>query len=1156
MFNLNKSNSNLTTINKSKDKRGKHQDIIRIQNLFRANKAIKRTLYRRSKYNDKRNKENKLYNINLVETKFNRKYQATNKRYNIQLKERKSYDEMHEVLKIILSKETTDKNIGENDLMRFIIISKKGAILGSTKFVKRKNMINELPDLDTINSFADSKGESWEEIGSDVGQIDIQIIKSPEGGANTNPFIKGNIVNKKSVIRIKNEDNLCLGRCLVIALAIRESNPKLKQIKAGRKIQTTLTLELYNNAGIPQEIGDISVIEEFEKYLDCCISVIDRDAHLNIIYEGDLTKEFKVYLYKQGNHFDFINSNKVAGFFGKSFFCNKCNKTYSRKNEHRCVSKCNICCSAECDCVGIDFKTHKDWTGCNDCNMNFPSSICFNTHKESGACDKFWKCRDCNKKYDTKRFDKKTHQCGDFWCNNCKGVVHKDHKCYMIPKPIKNISDKYIFFDFEATQNEGIHKVNLCVSQYFETSRPIIHQTTEEFCEWLFDIKHKGYTVLAHNGKGYDYQFIMRYIYTKTSFKPFIVYAGSKIMTFSIKQGLNIRFVDSVNFMSCKLEDFPKTFGIKELKKGFYPHLFNTSENHNYIGDIPPRKDFCCNSFGEDKRKEFLLWYQERVDNNYIWDNKKELLDYCISDVDILRRSMIIFRQLYIDIADIDPLQYTTIASVCMAIYRGHYIVDNYNNDYLESCQNDTKKEFEEATIKRVFEEGKIAVVGEEDQEYIRRSFFGGRTNASCLKYKFEENEIGRYRDITSLYPTVNYYDEYGLGHLKTITENFGDLNTYSGFIDCEVSPPKDLYFPVLPTKGEKLVFDLKNKRGIWTTQEVKKAVNKGYKIKKIYSIKYYERTSRTLFKGYVEKFLKIKQEASGYPDWCKTEDDKSKYIDDYYKVQNIKLDKAKIKFNKGLRAVSKLCLNSLWGKFGMRNNLPKTEVISCKKRFNKILFSSKYKDHNIFFIDNERVEITYKDSVLDTTTSGSLANITNIGIASFTTSWARLRLYKGLDTLGEQALYNDTDSIIYKYDPTNPNHKEIELGDGLGDWTDELEGAVMCGTFISGGPKNYSYETDDGIYHTKVKGFNLNYSVSKVINHNSMIDVVDNRELDRKENFKEINYFSIVRNKDKSLKSVIQPKRYMFGYDKRHILEPDKRGNIFTLPFYHKNIN
>jgi hypothetical protein len=35
------------------------------------------------------------------------------------------------------------------------------------------------------------------------------------------------------------------------------------------------------------------------------------------------------------------------------------------------------------------------------------------------------------------------------------------------------------------------------------------------------------------------------------------------------------------------LSEFPKTFGENELKKGFFPHWFNTSENRNYVGEIP-----------------------------------------------------------------------------------------------------------------------------------------------------------------------------------------------------------------------------------------------------------------------------------------------------------------------------------------------------------------------------------------------------------------------------------------------------------------------------------------------------------------------------------------------------------------------------------------
>ncbi len=37
------------------------------------------------------------------------------------------------------------------------------------------------------------------------------------------------------------------------------------------------------------------------------------------------------------------------------------------------------------------------------------------------------------------------------------------------------------------------------------------------------------------------------------------------------------------------------------------------------------------------------------------------------------------------------------------------------------------------------------------------------------------------------------------------------------------------------------------------------------------------------LFGEYVDMFLKIKQEASGYPSWVQTDEDKEKFIEDYF---------------------------------------------------------------------------------------------------------------------------------------------------------------------------------------------------------------------------------------------------------------------------------
>ena len=93
-----------------------------------------------------------------------------------------------------------------------------------------------------------------------------------------------------------------------------------------------------------------------------------------------------------------------------------------------------------------------------------------------------------------------------------------------------------------------------------------------------------------------------------------------------------------------------------------------------------------------------------------------------------------------------------------------------------------------------------------------RDAFFGGRTDARKLYYKFQEGEVGKYVDICSLYPTVNYYDEYPVGHPIHIRKDFKPLQEkpYFGFVKCKVVPPKDLYHPVLPHKAHgKLIFGL-----------------------------------------------------------------------------------------------------------------------------------------------------------------------------------------------------------------------------------------------------------------------------------------------------------------------------------------------------------
>jgi hypothetical protein len=68
----------------------------------------------------------------------------------------------------------------------------------------------------------------------------------------------------------------------------------------------------------------------------------------------------------------------------------------------------------------------------------------------------------------------------------------------------------------------------------------------------------------------------------------------------------------------------------------------------------------------------------------------------------------------------------------------------------------------------------------------------------------------------------------------------------------------------------------------------------------------------------YVNTFLKMKQEASGWPEWCQNENDRWRYIRDYHEKKGILLDYNNIKKNPGLRALAKLMLNSFWGWFSL----------------------------------------------------------------------------------------------------------------------------------------------------------------------------------------------------------------------------------------------
>ena len=68
----------------------------------------------------------------------------------------------------------------------------------------------------------------------------------------------------------------------------------------------------------------------------------------------------------------------------------------------------------------------------------------------------------------------------------------------------------------------------------------------------------------------------------------------------------------------------------------------------------------------------------------------------------------------------------------------------------------------------------------------------------------------------------------------------------------------------------------------------------------------YYLQTEQGgLFVEYINKFLKLKSEAIGYPDWVGNPEEKNRYIDNFYASEGIRLDKEAIKLNAAKRGLA-----------------------------------------------------------------------------------------------------------------------------------------------------------------------------------------------------------------------------------------------------------
>ena len=587
-------------------------------------------------------------------------------------------------------------------------------------FVNRDTYIDEL--LDTLAG----KLNSNEDFHPDRGlQIDVVLVRMPTPGSGRGRkrevgfrAWEKDSKNKRSIIRIENQDQLCCARALVTMRAhCRRNDPGCmpmsdwNALRQGQPRQEKKARELHQAAGVPEGPCGLPELEAFQKYLapNYQLKVISRQKPFFIIFRGPEAPNI-IRLLKSGDHFEGCTSFK--GFTNRSYWCDLCDKGYDHNNaaEHSCEGRtCRACNRTHPQpCPDYDrFST--PCLPCNKCYFKFYGQNCLSYHQASKECGKYRKCLTCFAGY---KVDKKQpHRCYTEECYSCSLTVNiTEHKCFIQPpfeppppqqrnangeSTANEVPDPImIYADIECmlTEERGFVPNLLCYIVEGDSDITTIksedcldgENCVDRFISHLDDrahpaddntIEEQPLIILFHNLKGFDGIFILNSLYKAMRTVEEQLTIGAKVLSF--KSGALV-FKDSLCFLPMPLSNFPATFDLREKKKGFFPHAFNTADHQQYRGPIPDLHYYDPDGMSPKMKTELETWHADQVRRNVLFDFQHELKEYCKSDVDILQRGCEKFCEEFQRKAGFNPFaDCVTIASACNRYWRKHHLEED-----------------------------------------------------------------------------------------------------------------------------------------------------------------------------------------------------------------------------------------------------------------------------------------------------------------------------------------------------------------------------------------------------------------------------------------------------------------------------------------------
>lgn len=337
-------------------------------------------------------------------------------------------------------------------------------------------------------------------------------------------------------------------------------------------------------------------------------------------------------------------------------------------------------------------------------------------------------------------------------------------------------------------------------------------------------------------------------------------------------------------------------------------------------------------------------------------------------------------------------------------------------------------------------------------EQNIRRSYTGGAVDVYIPHNKTDNKQLFSY-DVNSLYPyTMN---EFNMPVGKPITFD-GDIRKVEpdafGFFNCEITSPDYLEHPIIQSRI-KTNFGIRTIAGLGTwfgwifSKEMDNAIKYGYQFK---ILKGYQFNESNIFKNYINALYNLRlQYPKGNP----------------------------------MNLIAKLLMNSLYGKFGMKDEITSFKILNNTTPVDKANISDILDLYNnniidIIELDNytlilikDIADMSYNEK--DDIWSGTEVNIS---IASAITSYSRIHMSQFKNNPDFKLYYSDTDSITIN----KPLHDSM-IGSALG--LMKLENVINKAVFLA--PKVYALITNDGKEIVKVKG--LSHDVISKLTFNDL---------------------------------------------------------------------